>query len=178
MCGALDTCAHVAGTALDSTLAFATCVCVYVFIYVGMYVGRCLWIAHLRLPHVYVCTWVCMCVYVCGSHTCLHHLCLRVSVCMCSYMCEYACACVCIHVCTGTRMHECMSVWVFVCMCVCKGEGGGGDRVAHLYSRSLSRSLSHARVTCGNAEEAAGAGRVERPLPRGPDAWRAAGVGL
>jgi len=56
--------------------------------------------------------------------------------------------------------------------------GGGGGRVAHSHSRSLSRSLSHARVTCGNAEEAAGAGGVERPLPRVPDAWRVAGVGL
>jgi len=92
MCGALDTCAHVAGTALDSTPAFATCVCMCVFIYVGMYVCICM------------CVYVCVYMYVDSTPT--FATCVRV------YVGMYVCICMWIAHLPSPHVFPCIRVHV------------------------------------------------------------------
>ena len=74
-----------------STYICTSCVCLYMCMFV----------------HVYVCT--CVCLYMC--------MCVHVYVCTC--VCLYMCMCVHVYVCTCVCVYMCMFVHVYVCTCVC-----------------------------------------------------------
>ena len=67
--------------------------------YVCMYVCVCVF--------VYVCLYVCMCVYVCVFVcVCMYvFVCVYMCVCLCVYVCVCMYVCVCIYVCVYIRMH-------------------------------------------------------------------------
>ena len=52
---------------------------------------------------MYICMYVCVCVYV--------------DVCVCVYV--YVCVCVCMYVCMRVCMYVYVCMYVFVCLCVC-----------------------------------------------------------
>jgi hypothetical protein len=98
---------------------FRCCVC-------GVYVCACV---HLCI--VYVCMYVCVCMYV---YMCAC-MCVHVCICMCGVcMCDVymnMCACMCVYVFSVCMcgvficlcsMYVCMCVWC-VCACVCEGLG-------------------------------------------------------
>lgn len=84
----------------------------YIYVYLSLYVHKCVWIYMCVDFCVYVCMsrctcvcmYVCMCVYSCKS----------MSVCM--YMCVYI-LCVCIYMCVYIWESVCMCMWMCVCMC-------------------------------------------------------------
>jgi len=91
--------------------------CIRVF--VCMYVCTCLYV------YVYVCTYICMyvCAYVCMFAIAWRCLVLMVwGECVCVYACMCVCVCVfffvCLCVCLFVCVYACMRVCVYVCRCV------------------------------------------------------------
>ncbi len=56
---------------------------------------------------VYMCVFVCMCLYVC------------VGICVCVFVCLWMWVCVCVFVCMCLWMLVCVCVYVYMCVCVC-----------------------------------------------------------
>ena len=90
---------------------------------------------------LYVCVWMCVCVYVC--------MCVCVCVCLCVCVCVSVCLCVCVSV--------CLCVCMFVCVCACGGGSGhfthtNTHKNTHTHTTSLSLTHTVLVLTRGKAE--------------------------
>ena len=77
----------------------------------------CVLCIHVQWP--FVCTCVCVCVYmcVCACMCVCVFICACVHVCVC--VCVHACVCVCMHACVCACACACVYACVCVCVCVC-----------------------------------------------------------